>query len=189
MFYSLIDKEIIRKIIINSVFLSSYHYTIMTITYIVTKAKQAFLVLFCLFRTRLVWSSLNGWKLWVRVRLAVWCWWSTEKRASITPWRSSTSRRSIWVTLRWGGGVFLGGVCPSWLTRIFYSHTDFVHFGCHYQDSQEYVILNTEFFFKHLDMQLINLHVRCYISEAQHLQHWSTPTICPDPVCNNAELL
>lgn len=51
----------------------------------------------CLLRTRLVWSSLSGWKPWARVRLAVWCWWSTEKQDSIMPWRSSISRRSVWV--------------------------------------------------------------------------------------------
>ena len=49
------------------------------------------------FRTLLAWSSLRGWKPWARARLAVWCWCGTEKRDSIMPWRSSTSRRSVWV--------------------------------------------------------------------------------------------
>lgn len=48
-------------------------------------------------RTRLPWSSLRGWKLWAPARLAAWCWWGTGRRDSITPWRSSTSRRSVWV--------------------------------------------------------------------------------------------
>lgn len=50
---------------------------------------------FCYFRTLLAWSSLRGWKLWARAHLVALCWWGTEKRDSITPWRSSTSRRSV----------------------------------------------------------------------------------------------
>lgn len=51
--------------------------------------------LFCPFRTLLAWSSLRGWKPWARARSVALCWWGTEKRDSIMPWRSSTSRRSV----------------------------------------------------------------------------------------------